>query len=204
MHTASNMPQIQFSDVDALDSIHVWAVGGVQSGNSPRCGLAIAFFDGVLWRPQLITDSTNGQPCSSFIGVSVVNNLTAWAVGGVSCPPYKTVNGGKTWSPNGKPLGVGYDTNRVVGVNRDLIWVTADNGIFRSLDGGASWEETESCPGVCYAVSAAGTRYAWASSLNMKPPGNLYRWVLSGEKWELQQVPADSNITAVSFVGARR
>ncbi len=204
MRTAPNMPLIQFSDVDAVDANHVWAVGGLESGINPRCGLAIAFFNGVQWKPQLIAHST-GDTRSSFIGVSAVDKGTAWAVGGADCPPYTTVDGGKTWRPIGTILCPGeFDTNRVVGVTRKLIWVVADNGIFRTNDGGATWESTGGCFGgnYCYAISAAGNRYAWASSLGQRPPGDLYRWV-SGQ-WESQLAPAVASITAISFVGARR
>ena len=204
MRTVPNMPLIQFSDVDALDANHVWAVGGVQSGSDARGGLAVAFFNGIQWKPQFIKQCNSGEPCSAFIGVSAVNSRTAWAVGGLSCPPYSTVDGGRTWSPIGKTLSNGLDVNRVVAVTRKLIWVTADNGIFRTTDGGANWEATGSCSGYCYALSAAGIAHAWASSFGYAPPGDLYRWVFSNKQWESQLVPAASSITAISFVDARR
>ncbi|MFZ2447541.1 MAG: YCF48-related protein [Syntrophobacteraceae bacterium] len=206
MPTAPGMPLILFSDVDAVDATHVWAVGGVVSGNNSRGGLAIAFYNGVRWKPQLITHSGSNGTCSAMIGVSAVDKRTAWAVGGFDCPPYRTVNGGKTWQATGTVLGPGmYDTNRVVGVTRNLIWVTADNGIFRTTDGGRTWAMTGGCSGGsdCYAITAAGSRHAWASDLSSEPSGDLYRWV-GGGPWESQPVPATSSITMMSFVGARR
>jgi photosystem II stability/assembly factor-like uncharacterized protein len=207
MRTTPNMPLILFSDVDAVDATHVWAVGGVVSGNSPRGGLAVAFYNGVRWKPQLITHITpTEQSCSSFIGVSAVDRHTAWAVGGWNCPLYKTVDGGKTWASTGTVLESGlFDTNRVVGVTRNLIWVTTDNGIFRTVDGGATWVvQTGGCTGGsdCYAISAAGSRFAWASNLSGQSQGDLYRW--DGQQWESQLVPADTSIEMISFVGARR
>jgi photosystem II stability/assembly factor-like uncharacterized protein len=98
-----------------------------------------------------------------------------------------------------------YDTNRVVAVTRDLVWVTGDNHIHRTTNGGGDWAQTDaSCGGYkyCYAISAAGSRQAWASDIGL-PPGNLYRTV-DGEHWEAQTVPANSTITIMSFVGARR
>ena len=204
MRTAPNMPPIHFNDVDASDANHVWTVGSLQSGDNARSGLAIAFFNGILWKPQLITNANSSGLCSAFIGVSAVNTRTVWAVGGLSCPPYVTGDGGKTWNPNGNALALGLDTNRVVAVTRKLIWATTDDGIFRSEDGGASWELTGTCGGYCYGVSAAGTRYAWASDLGYAPPGDLYRWDACSGQWESQTVPAVSSIVTISFAGARR
>ncbi|MBI4674704.1 MAG: hypothetical protein HY741_23920 [Chloroflexi bacterium] len=204
MPTSPSLPPIQYSDVDALDATHAWAVGGVISGADPRGGLAIAFYDGVQWQPQLITHST--KDCNSFIGVSAVDRDTAWAVGGPNCPPFKTVNGGATWRAVGKPVAPGYyDTNRVVAVTRDRVWVTHDNGIYRTTNGGGDWVQTPAgCGGMnyCYAISAAGTKYAWASDL-AAPPGKLFRWV-GGNHWEAQTAPGTVSITLISFVGARR
>jgi photosystem II stability/assembly factor-like uncharacterized protein len=106
----------------------------------------------------------------------------------------------------GKPVAPGfYDTNRVAAVTRDLVWITHDNGIFRTTDGGRNWEQTPAgCggPGVCYAISAAGTNYAWAADLGF-PPGDLFRWV-NGKRWKAQPVPANATMSLISFVGARR
>jgi hypothetical protein len=100
-----------------------------------------------------------------------------------------------------------FDTNRVVAVTRDLIWVAHDTGFRRTTNGGAMWDPSASgCHGgsYCYAISAAGTQYAWGSDLaNWPPTGELYRWV-NGDHWESQTVPATSSITNISFGGARR
>ncbi|MBI4675626.1 MAG: hypothetical protein HY741_28615 [Chloroflexi bacterium] len=203
MPTVLNMPPIQYSDVDAVDATHVWAVGGVVSGINPRTGLAVAFYNGVRWQTQLVTHSTND--CNSFIGVSAVDRDTAWAVGGPNCPPYKTTNGGD-WRAIGKPVSPGiFDTNRIVAVTRDLVWITHDNGIYRTTNGGRKWVQTPAgCggPAVCYGISAAGSRYAWAADGGF-PPSKLFRWV-HGNRWKSQPVPANASISLVSFVGARR
>lgn len=200
--TSPDLPPVNYQDVDAFDKRYVWAVGGVITGPYDRAGLAIAFYDGKQWRPQLITHETAGS-CNAFIGVSAADRRTVWAVGGGDCPPYKTVDGGATWRKGDHPVAPGiYDTNRVVGVNRDLVWIAHDFGLFRTMDGGRTWEETPSdCWEYCHNVSAAGTTCAWAS--NSQPPGYLYRWV-DGDHWESQPVPSQSVIQNLSFVGARR
>jgi len=203
MPTGPHLPPITFSDVDAVSPTGVWAVGGVISGSSSRGGLAIAFYGGRRWRPQLVTHST--QACNVMIGVSVLDTHTAWAVGGSDCPPYRTVNGGGAWRAIGAPLAPGlFDTNRIVAVTHDLIWVAADNGIFRTINGGTVWQQTGGCTGgsFCYAISAAGTKYAWASSFAMRPPGDVYRWVRN--HWESQTIPATSSTAIISMAGARR
>jgi photosystem II stability/assembly factor-like uncharacterized protein/pimeloyl-ACP methyl ester carboxylesterase len=208
MPTHPALPLVQYSDVDAVDATHVWAVGGVitDTNGTPdeRGGLAVAFYDGVQWQPQLLTHTTGD--CNVFIGVSAVDQEVAWAVGGLNCPPYKTVNGGTTWQAVGEPVAPGiYDTNRVVAVTRDLIWISHDFGFFRTTNGGADWEQTSGCSGgnYCYAISAAGTQYAWGADQAYFPPGNLYRWA-GGDHWESQSVPVASNVAKLSFVGARR
>ena len=202
--TGPHLPPITFSDVDAVGARHVWAVGGVISGSSSRGGLAIAFYNGRRWIPQLITRTTQ-QTCNVMIGLSALDRRTAWAVGGLNCPPYRTVNGGAAWRAIGAPLAPGlFDTNRIVAVTHDLIWIAADNGVYRTTNGGAVWQQTGGCSGgsYCYAISAAGTKYAWASSLSPRPPGDVYRWVRN--HWESQTIPATSSIVTISFAGARR
>lgn len=202
MPTGPHLPSILFTDVDALSPTEVWAVGGVIAGSDARTGLAITHYTGRKWRPQLITHPPTSV-CSAMIGVSVLDAQTAWAVGGEDCPPYRTVDGGATWEAVGGPVVPGsFDTNKVVAVTQDLIWITHDNGIFRSINGGADWQQTPGCSGgrFCYALSAA-TRFAWASSMGV-PPGEVFRWVHN--HWDGQAIPATSSIVTISMVGARR
>lgn len=74
MPVRPDLPLIQYSDVDAVDATHVWAVGGIitDTGSiSPRGGLAIAFYNGAQWQPQLLTHTIH--ECNAFIGVSAVD-----------------------------------------------------------------------------------------------------------------------------------
>jgi len=202
MPVGPHLPPIFFGDVDAVGPNDVWAVGGVISGSNNPSGLAIAHYGGRVWRPQLLT-SSSGDVCSHLIGLSVLDDRTAWAVGGFDCPPYRTLDG-VHWAPVGGPVIPGhFDTNRVVAVSDTLIWIAHDNAIVRSVDGGATWEQTPGCSGghYCYGISAAGNRFAWATSLGVAP-GDLYRWVHN--HWESQAVPAMSSAVIVSMVGARR
>jgi len=197
-----DLPLVNYQDVDAVDKKHVWAVGVVHSDTNDRSGLAVAFYDGKRWEPQVITHTSGADPCNAFIGVSVLNPRTVWAVGGGDCPPYKTVDGGATWQPVGQPLDA-FDTNRVVAVTHDRVWVAHDAGVSRTTDGGMTWETSDTgCIGIyCHAISAAGTKCAWVA--NYQPPGYLYRWV-DGDHWESQPVPSQKAILRISFVGARR
>lgn len=202
MPVRADLPLIQYSDLDAVDATHVWAVGGVISGTDDvRAGLAIAFYDGVQWQPQLITHRSATGACSSLISVSAVDQDVAWAVGGPKCPPYKTNNGGTTWQAVGPALDE-QDTNRIVAVTRDLIWTSTDNDFYRTLNGGNSWDPTPSnCGGAynfCYTFSAVG-KYAWGSDTG----GGLYRWVDNGP-WGAPTTPVNTMIMVISFVGARR
>jgi photosystem II stability/assembly factor-like uncharacterized protein len=137
MPVRSDLPPIHYTDVDAVDATHVWAVGGVISETLDtdwRGGLAIVFFDGARWQPQLLTHLPMGS-CNSLIGVSAVDQDVAWAVGGGGYPPYKTKNGGALWKTGG-PILDEHDTNRVVAVTREVVWVASDHGFHRTTNGG--------------------------------------------------------------------
>ena len=104
MPAGRQLPTINFQDVDAVGARHVWAVGSIVSAGGSLGGLAIAFFNGRRWKPQLLRPATQQVPCSRMIGISALGKNTAWAVGGESCPPYRTVDGGASWRAMGGPV----------------------------------------------------------------------------------------------------
>jgi hypothetical protein len=115
------------------------------------------------WQPQLwgTTDVLRG--------VSAVDANTAWAVGYGAI--LKTTDGGSTWVaqlPTGNYMAMG-----VVAVNKDVAWVYgADSGltnptsVYKTIDGGATWQLNYQLPSSMYCVgmAAAGTGTAWLSA----------------------------------------
>jgi photosystem II stability/assembly factor-like uncharacterized protein len=204
LHLAS---PVQYSDVDAADATHVWAVGS-RGQPDPRGEVVIAFYDGVQWHRQGIGAVPNRSGVA-LIGVSVLDQDTAWAVGGPALPLVKTTNGGAAWQQVGPALNP-FDTNRVVAVTADVGWATGDSGMVkRTDDGGQSWS-LQRPPGVgayLFTVTARDTRVAWAVGSKEQTQPQLPGWLLrtfDGQNWEARRAPVNAGLSGMSFVGARR
>jgi photosystem II stability/assembly factor-like uncharacterized protein len=199
---------VQYSDVDAADAMHVWAVGSFNpgAGLDPRGEVVIAFYDGVQWHRQgtgVITGTG-----AALIGVSALDQDTVWAVGGPGLPLVKTTDGGASWQQGQPPIPGLYDTNRAVAVTADVGWATGDNGnVQRTDDGGQSWvsQKPLGVGAYMYTVTAADTRTAWA--VGPKEIGADAGWLLrtfDGQHWEARLAPVNASLWGMSFVGARR
>ena len=81
-----NTPNIGFEAIDFADSLHGWCVGlmGVSSG-----GIIGTKDGGLTWNLQL-TDTVG------LFDISVIDSLTAWAVGDKG-KIFHTIDGGKSW-----------------------------------------------------------------------------------------------------------
>ena len=144
---------------------------------------------------------------AQLTSVSVLDQDTAWAVGGPALPLVKTTNGGAAWQQVGPALNP-FDTNRVVAVTADVGWATGDSGMVkRTDDGGQSWS-LQRPPGVgayLFTVTARDTQVAWA--VGSKEIDQNAGWLLrtfDGQSWEARLAPVNASLSGVSFVGARR
>jgi photosystem II stability/assembly factor-like uncharacterized protein len=214
-HTWSVMPRsddlhlawpVLYSDVDAADAVHVWAVGA--AGEAGRGEAVIAFYDGVQWRRQGAETILSGNG-AALIGVSALDHNTAWAVGGVLFAPFpmaKTKDGGDSWQQEGLPPIPGMDTNRVVAVTSDIGWAAGDDGsVVYTTDAGTTWSHASLPSMYLFGITAIDDRTAWVvgSGAHSAPPGIIAR-TRDAVHWEVQSDPAWPNMSGISFVGARR
>jgi photosystem II stability/assembly factor-like uncharacterized protein len=120
---------------------------------------------------------------------------------------YKTTDGGETWEFAGL-----YDVGQIGAVrihptNPDVVWVAAngdifkptpDRGIYKTMDGGETWEKTLFVSDSTGAMDVelqpgnADVVYAWMSRIERKPwtiisgsyEGGFYKSTDGGESWE--------------------
>jgi hypothetical protein len=204
MTHGADLPLARWTDVDAVDATHVWAVGTLGDGQDDRAGRVIAFYDGVEWRPQVIPPDPTKPTCNALIGLSVVDTQTAWAVGGGNCTALKTLNGGVTWQLAGD-LGAGIlDVNRVVAVSAHQAWATTDAAIRLTVDGGQTYTSTAATGQFFYGITAASPKVAWAVTMEWSTTESHLLRTLDGVQWAYRPVPVGAPLNGISFVGARR
>jgi photosystem II stability/assembly factor-like uncharacterized protein len=97
------------------------------------------------------------------------NPRRMWALGIRSQRVYRTVDGGALWRRSGRLLGGGYLRTLALapaaGRSLPILWVGAQDGAFRSLDGGVTWED-----------ASPDLHHRWIESLLVHPgrPGVLW------------------------------
>jgi photosystem II stability/assembly factor-like uncharacterized protein len=195
---------VSYQDVDAVDATHVWAVGG--SGATGRGQAVMAFYNGIEWhlQPTVVFTDPNSD---AFIGVSVLDQDTVWAVGGWNMPLVKTTDGGASWQQGQPPIPGLFDANRVVAVTADIGWASGDNGkVPYTTDAGATWHAaTIPASAYLFAVTAMDDQTAWVVGVGEHgaAPGVIAR-TRDAHHWEVQSDPSWPNMSGISFVGARR
>jgi hypothetical protein len=116
---------------------------------------------------------------------------------GVSCGGvWATTDGGETWECQAKGMRAEYmppdkqyepnaqDPHRVVHCpsNPDYLWAQHHNGVFRSTDGAASWQELE---------NVAVSRFGFAVAVHPREPDTA--WLIPGIKDE-RRIPVDGKV----------
>ena len=116
---------------------------------------------------------------------------------------YFTADGGNTWTLQAENLvGSGNDLNDVR-IADNVVWIAADmETVFRSADGGASWEDSTPCPGGTISGLLRWTVFeAWAvSSTSGTAPGGIVPTDDSGKTWDNQPYTAKSKYQVLSDV----
>lgn len=173
--------------VYTLDGSTVWATGGSRA-------LPVAEHYGVVHKTtdggenwtthQVYVEAHDGG--LSFLGISAADAGTAWAVGGLGYVLMKTTDGGANWTRQGQESGVGGlgDLNEVYAVSTLTVWVAADTGIYRTVDGGENWEDT-GIPGplAFMGISAVSDQQAWGAYVGQQNTGFICYTADGGESW---------------------
>jgi photosystem II stability/assembly factor-like uncharacterized protein len=182
------------------------AVGGVQVNLGG--GLFRSRNGGKIWREVLAHGQTSdGQPVPpsfAFVTTDPNNAAVAYAgtrAGATSALVWKTVNGGRTWTPG--PVMPGDAADLVIDPRNSQVLYLAtnpccnrDGEVFKSTDGGASWQGS--------LLARAG-----ANEIAMDPTNpdilyvaavSLFKSTDAGASWTLLPVPAvdDAGITNVT------
>jgi len=188
-------------DLDAADASHVWAAGATNA----RGEAIMLFYNGVEWHVQpTALPKKNGD---AFIGVTAIDSLHAWAVGGMGIPMATTADGGATWQITNAPV-YPWDMNRVVAVNTTTGWIAGDDGVVKyTVDAGTTWHAgTPNLPSAyLFGITAISEQSAWVVGLGLRarPPGTIAR-TIDATNWKAQSDPSWPNMRGISFVGARR
>ncbi|MEK6780536.1 MAG: glycosyl hydrolase [Bacteroidota bacterium] len=121
---------------------------------------------------------------------------------GISCAGvFKTLDGGKNWLAINKGLiaaylpnpnaEVGHDPHRMLlcPANPDVIWQQNHCGIFRTIDGGESWDDVSGANGF--------PKYGFALAIDELDPKKA--WVIPAQSDE-QRIPVDLSITVCKTI----
>lgn len=143
--------------------LYGWAVGA-GSGDAP---VILKTEDGIEWTAL---DTGLSLPGASLGSVSVVDSSTVWAAGGLSegfGVVIKTTDGGETWLRMGNESQIPKSILAVKAFSADVAWICGDNNsIYRTVDGGMSWEDMSSPEYTGYGwqgIDGTGPTNVWIS-----------------------------------------
>ena len=188
---------------------HLYTIyAGVRSG-----GLWKTSNNGITWEP--VTDSMGTIASVGAVAVAPSNSRIVWVGGGDQANArssmsgdgvFKSIDGGRTWQARGLT-----DTHHIARIvihpkNPDIIYVAAmghlfsknaERGVFRSMDGGATWKKVlyindgvgaidlvinEKTPTQIFAAMYDKERLPW-QIVESGPESGVYRSDDAGEKW---------------------
>ena len=146
----TTIPDITINDVAAVDRLNVWAVGAGSPGTDDTYyGTILHLSDaGENWERQGTSESI---PDVSFLGISAINNQTAWTAGSKGVIMH-TDDGGNHWHQQAEGHFPDVIFEMVSAVDKDNVWavggevktvgeaVTTVPFIARTTDGGENWE----------------------------------------------------------------
>jgi photosystem II stability/assembly factor-like uncharacterized protein len=189
-----NGPMTIVYDLDATDGLHAWAAEAFGQILFTRDG-------GGNWNRRFA-----GSPYGHFWGIDCLpDNLNCWAVGDADQSNntgmiYHSADGGDRWTlqfqGNLGDLQIIYD---VAAMNSQVVVAVGALGIYRTVNGGQSWNRINS-PGLLSGVTFVGTTgYAVGNS------GIILKSTDSGQTWVRQhQDIYPGSLMATSFSDASR
>ena len=96
----------------------------------------------------------------------------------------KTINGGATWTRDtyfSNDDSYQYDINEVYAVSNSTVWVASDFSIYRTTDGGHSWDTFFDYNVAFMGISAISAQKAWGSHVGRF--GYIVHTTDGGESW---------------------
>jgi photosystem II stability/assembly factor-like uncharacterized protein len=163
----------QLQAVRFLDALHGWAVGNA---------VLYTTDGGQTWQ----TGTRNGN-FSTLYDVDFVDASFGWACGGGVV--MKTIDGGKTWTPQSVPTASFENLLSIDFVDRNRGWTVGVDGIILgTTNGGASWTKlTSGTTAFLTGVSFQSTTEGWAAGGNV-----VLHTTNGGASWAQQAVPANT------------
>jgi photosystem II stability/assembly factor-like uncharacterized protein len=168
------------SDIDGVDSNHVWAVG--------ENGLVLVTSNGgSTWNIQAINTKRK------LNGVSFINSSIGWVVGenGVIA---RTSSGGQNWTI--LATGLTENLNGVFAVSQLLVWVVGGSGTILSSTNGINWVAQRS--GVTYDLNAVyfyNNLIGWVVGKN----GTILKTTDGGANWRALTSGTVKNLNSIFF-----
>ncbi|SPJ14588.1 putative Glycosyl hydrolase, BNR repeat-containing protein [Syntrophobacter sp. SbD2] len=197
------VPNVKLNGVYASDPFHVWVVGVEEVGNS--YGTILRTTDGgATWGKVSYTLSpTISTPY--LLTVDGANANQVWAVGRGQIVHISVTRRGISVTVQ-KTFGY-IDVNGVYALNDRTIWAVTDySGIWRSDDGGTTWNQQPAPPPppvelYVLRVCAIDERHAWETAGGYPLTGAIWNTSDGGTTWAAQIISvAPSSMWGISFV----
>jgi len=150
------------SDICAVDENIAWAVGGTSIYRTTD--------GGDTWEIKSSVASESLQ------AIAAVDATTAWA-GGVRSTLIKTTDGGETWVSF--DLGTANTFTDITAMSSDIVWAVRRYDVYRTLDGGLSWDRSFPEGDFLWALSAVDENVAWTAGNH----GYINKTENGGEEW---------------------
>jgi photosystem II stability/assembly factor-like uncharacterized protein len=191
--------------IAAVDSLNAWIIGDDDGGYAV---IYRTVDGGASWTRQGTADTVMAK---GLIDISAPDGMTAWAVG-VDETILRTTDGGATWQvmrtsvPNAGP-----HINGVCAFDSLNAWIAVDHDVmYRTVDGGVTLSEFKipSSVGDGYhliCVSARDGNVLWVTGISFtasRPFGEVLYTSNGGFNWVRQEIPVDTMLRRISFVGS--
>lgn len=179
----------------------VWAGGGpvYDPDSDSTFALILKSSDGgATW--QRLTGQDDSSPVrdwSHINGFTAADPMTAWAEGGgyqegLGNVMLQTTDGGASWTAyDGGGI---LDGNEIHAVDANVVWAVNDGTIFRTLDGGQTWEAVGTSPNYTMGVWASSDQQAWACVSGVDAGqlyGEIHHTTDGGTTWQVANTADD-------------